>query len=274
KFLRTLTNLPPTPGNVLNLTLNGVALNYTVPPGATIALVTSNLTALINGPAVTNATGTLAIWHGDRIELHYTATNGPAAPIGLRIIVGEEDAPPVAPAAVSAGSSAGSASGLTTYLMASRSSFLPAPVCGIKACSVFGSVAAGAWIQARVSKVSGQQVIVSVTNPPTGTTLSNLTWQLVNRINTSPALQDLDGIVAEDFAGSWMGSASFNLRSRDQGSRSAATVVTMVGSTTLAVIPDVPMALRENLSDLHPRNHLYVMAGKTNLTVNFPLDTT
>jgi hypothetical protein len=33
-------------------------------------------------------------------------------------------------------------------------------------------------------------------------------------------------------------------------------------------------ALNQNVSDLQPRNHLYLTAGVTNLSLTFPLDTT
>ena len=38
--------------------------------------------------------------------------------------------------------------------------------------------------------------------------------------------------------------------------------------------PAGPQALDDNVSDLQPRNHLYLTAGATNLSLTFPLDTT
>ena len=42
-WLQTVTNIPPRQGNVLNVTLNGHSINYTVPASATIKSVTSGL---------------------------------------------------------------------------------------------------------------------------------------------------------------------------------------------------------------------------------------
>ncbi len=273
KFLRALTNLPPRAGNVLNLTLNGSALNYTVPVNSTIASVASGLAALINAPANTNATRIAAFTFGDRIELRYFATNRPASPRNLRGPVNSAASNLPNAAAVSAGSSAGAAGSLTTFLKASRNTFLASPASGVKACNIFGTVQAGTWERITVTKVTGAVVNLSVTNQVIGANVSDLTGQFLNLINATPALQDLDGVVAEDFAGAWSGSAAFNVRARGQGSRNAATKISLAGSASLAFLPSTEMALLDNLSDLQPRNHLYVTAGATNLTVNFTLNT-
>lgn len=44
--------------------------------------------------------------------------------------------------------------------------------------------------------------------------------------------------------------------------------------TSLVILPSSQRALTQNLSDLQPRNHLYVAAGASSLTTVFPLDTT
>jgi hypothetical protein len=49
--------------------------------------------------------------------------------------------------------------------------------------------------------------------------------------------------------------------------------VQLTSSDTVVLDPSAAGALTGNLSDLQPRNHLYVTAGATNLTVSFPLDT-
>jgi hypothetical protein len=50
--------------------------------------------------------------------------------------------------------------------------------------------------------------------------------------------------------------------------------VTITSSTNLAVFPSSTSPLEDNLSDLRPRNHLYLRAGMPTLTVNANLDTT
>jgi uncharacterized protein (TIGR03790 family) len=75
KFYQTVTNLGPSPGNQLTLTLQGYPVSYTVPANATVATVVTGLVAQINTPVVTNITKVLAFAHGDRIELRSLSTN-------------------------------------------------------------------------------------------------------------------------------------------------------------------------------------------------------
>ncbi len=75
KYFQTLTNLPPRPGNLFKVMLNGFPITYTVPANSTIASVTSGLAALLNNPATSNATKVKATAHGDRIELQSLSTN-------------------------------------------------------------------------------------------------------------------------------------------------------------------------------------------------------
>src|SRR5262249_30857823 len=72
QWQQTLTNIPPAPGNLLEITINGHTVDYTVPSSATIQTVASGLTEMINSSADTNITEVVAIPHGDRIELRST----------------------------------------------------------------------------------------------------------------------------------------------------------------------------------------------------------
>ena len=54
-----------------------------------------------------------------------------------------------------AGSSAGSADALTTFLTASRSTFLSSSANGLRAFNVAGTIAVGAWLQLSVTKTNG-----------------------------------------------------------------------------------------------------------------------
>jgi uncharacterized protein (TIGR03790 family) len=78
KYYETVTNLAPTTGNLLTVTLNGYPLTYTVPTNSTLSTIGAGLAALING--ATNATQVKALVHGDRIELQSVATNLMTAP--------------------------------------------------------------------------------------------------------------------------------------------------------------------------------------------------
>jgi uncharacterized protein (TIGR03790 family) len=168
----------------------------------------------------------------------------------------------------------GSADALTTFLTASRSTFLDSSANGLRTFNVTGTISVGATLQLSVTKTNGVAFSLSVTNQSSTAALFDLAQQLVTSINSSPALQGGDGLVAEDLNAGNMGTASFNLRARGAGRDAAAIQVQLTGSGGLGSSPSSAKCLNANLSDLQPRNHLYVSAGTSNLAVTFPLDTT
>src|SRR5205807_8481139 len=102
-YLQTVTNIAPRTNNILYVTLNGQQTNYTIPAGASIKSVVSNLTVRLNGAAYFSATKVQAFAHGDRIELRSTDLTKP----GSQIPVGVSN-------------SIGTAAILSTWLSASR----------------------------------------------------------------------------------------------------------------------------------------------------------
>src|SRR5208283_4544716 len=128
-----------------------------------------------------------------------------------------------------------------------------------------------------VTKTNGTLVTVTVTNTPPGTNTSGLTGQLINAINGNSTLQAADGLVAEDFfpyEGYGLPYTEFNLRARTAGWPASQIQVAFSGSPDLIISPGGTQALDQNVSDLQPRNHLYLTVGVTNLSLTFPLDTT
>ena len=98
-----------------------------------------------------------------------------------------------------------------------------------------------------------------------------LVGQLFTAINSNPNLQGSDGVLADDYVLN-PGSVTFNLYARSPGFQAAAIQVL---PAAYKVIMSTPQGtLTQNLSDLQPRNHLYVTAGASSLALNFPLDTT
>src|SRR6185295_8478050 len=71
---QTLTNIVPRQNNVLNVTLNGRSMNYTVPAGATIRSVATGLASLLNASSNKSISQVSAVAHGDRVELQSTNT--------------------------------------------------------------------------------------------------------------------------------------------------------------------------------------------------------
>jgi uncharacterized protein (TIGR03790 family) len=75
KFFQTVTNIPPRPGNILTVNLEGYPVSYTVPTNATLSSVVTGLAARINTPWLTNITKIAAFAKGDRIELRSMSSN-------------------------------------------------------------------------------------------------------------------------------------------------------------------------------------------------------
>jgi uncharacterized protein (TIGR03790 family) len=257
---QTSTNIPPAAGNQLYVTINGCTTNYMVPTNATIKSVASGLADVLNQPAYAQQSKAQAVAYGDRIVLQSTDTNTPGAQIP-----------------VSVSTAIGSASALTAFVAASRTNFLDTVAYGLRGFFMSNTPGVGDYLQLIVTKTNGTQVTLAVTNSSPGTNTSGLTGQLINAINNNGTLQAADGLVAEDFFpydGYGLPYAEFNLRARTAGWPAAQIQVTLSGSSNLVVNPGGTQTLDQNLSDLQPRNHLYLTAGVTNLSFTFPLDTT
>jgi len=260
-FLRTLTNLPPQSGNMLSVTVGGRTASLTVPPGAALGALASNLAVAINAPAVGGAAAVSATAIGDRVELHGTAVATSGSQIGLSTSV-----------------AAGPAGAQTTFLQTSGTTFLDTIASGFRAFTVQNTPAVGDYLQLVVGKVSGQSVTNSVTNTVSGTSLSTLVNNLVGLVNADLRLQDSDGLTAIDwFNGDIYGEptvSGFNVEANSPGWAAAQISTTLSSSTNLVATPGDLQALVDNLGDLQPRAHLYVTAGATRFPLTFALDTT
>ena len=257
---QTLTNIPPTAGNQLYVTINGWILYYTVPTNATIKSVAAGLADALDQTTYVLLSEAQAAASGDRIGLQFTDINTPGPQIP-----------------VNAGSTMGLAPALTTFVAVGTTNFLDTVACGLRAYSAANTPAVSNYLQLVVTKTNGTQVTLAVTNTAPGTNISSLTQQLVDAVNSNSILQAADGLVAEDFipydSSGWP-YAQFNLRARTAGWLASQIQVTFTGSAGLNLSPTGSQALNQNLSDLQPRNHLYITAGVNNLSLTFPLDTT
>jgi hypothetical protein len=265
-WLQTLTNIPPAVGNQLFVTINGCVTNYTVPTNATIKSVAAGLAGLLNQPAYAGQSKEVATAYGDRIELQYTDIST----LGVQI-------------PVSVSNAIGSASALTTFVVASETNFLDTVATGYYGSDGTGFSAAnppnvGDYLQVVVTKTNGTQVTLTITNTAPGTNISGLAGELMSAINSNSTLQAADGLVAGDFIPyDYYYSISyvqFNLYARTPGWPASQILVDFSGSPDLNLTPTNTQALNQNVSDLQPRNHLYITAGVTNLPLTFPLDTT
>ena len=180
-----------------------------------------------------------------------------------------------------AASAIGSGNRLSTYLSASQPTFLASSAQGIQGysqLSLTNLVSTNSWIEFSITKTNGQTVVVAVTNLSHGNP-ATLVGQLVAAINTNSALQGSDGVVAGDYLvnpyGTKINNTVFNLYARSPGYQAAAIqVILTVSSSVPTITPAGNTTLTQNLSDLQPRNHLYVTAGASSVALTFPLDTT
>jgi uncharacterized protein (TIGR03790 family) len=257
-WAQTLTNIPPSQGSLLSIDLNGQAMTYTVPAGATLKSVTADLSDLLNSQTVSTLVATTA--QGDRLELASLDITTPGSLVP-----------------VSTSNSPNGAGPLTVFLTVARSSFLDTIASGMRNFVFSNAPPAGSSLNLSVIKTNGAQFSVNATNSPGDTTLSNLVQQLVIQINSDTDLLGLDGLHAEDYIADLPPPnevVEFNLVPNSPGWAAAEIQVSLTPSPGITVDPADIVALDENLGDLQPRNHLYVTAGVTNLSQTFSLDTT
>ena len=181
---------------------------------------------------------------------------------------------PVGKVQITAGSAAGSASAATTFLNASSKIFPESSACAYGPCWVNGRPAVGDWVQFNLIKTNGNSVAVAVTNQTSGARAFDLIQQLYSLINLNASLQGSDGVFAETITTNLFTKASFNVRARGAGTDAAAVRMFLTGAGSSQLSPSSPVTLTANLSDVQPRNHLYVSAGTGRFLLNFPLDTT
>jgi uncharacterized protein (TIGR03790 family) len=271
-FAQTLTNIAPGETNILYVTINGFPTNYTVSAGATLKSVTSNLVACLNATNYTDLTRVRATAYGDRVGLQsFDITR-----LGINTSLQVSNSP-------------GSAASLTTFIQPARSNFLDKVAFGMRHYVVTNSqvtVGVGDYLQCVLIKTNNSVVTVAVTNSTSGAALNTLCQSLLSAINTNAAMQSADGMVVEDINmhedwpynqyiyGYDDHSGEFNIYARTPGWPESQVQVAISGSPAFTVFDAGTNRLDENVSDLQPRNHLYVMAGVTNLTFTFPLDTT
>jgi uncharacterized protein (TIGR03790 family) len=265
-FFQTITNIPPRTNNILYVTINGVQTNYTIPAGASIKSVTSNLTVRLGGSAYVSATKVRPFTHGDRIELQSTNISQSGAQVS-----------------VSVSNSLGTASTLATFVSASQNTFLDTAARGMRSYTITNVPNVGDFLQLIAVKTNGQLFSVSVTNTVGGTTIAQFAKSFFNAVNTNPSLSSADGLVVEDIVmhedysfafGPDDHSGDFDIHPRSPGWPQSQMKLRILGSPTFTITPSGTNQLDSNLPDLCPRNHLYVTAGLTNLPATFAFNTT
>lgn len=168
-------------------------------------------------------------------------------------------------------SDAGSGPALSTFLSAAQPQFMASPADGMQSYTVISNLPpTNAWMRFTFIKTNGAVVTIAITNQ-SGENSGAMAGQMYNAINTNPALQGGDGAQAEDFVPIF-GAVSFNIYARSPGLGAAQLQVQPAYSNLLMTAPQGP--LTQNISNLEPRNHIYLTAGASRLTLAFPLATT
>lgn len=260
-FAGTLTNVAPAPGNDVSVTISNAAagtsygFNYVVAPGDTVRTISSNLALVLNG--ITSLTQVLAAQYGDRIQLQSLNPAVRGAQLFLSVT-----------------SSPGTAKDLTTFIHASRTNFLDTVAYGYQSYEVdnTNSLNPGDYLQIMVLETNNTRVSLAVTNTVAGGNYVTLVEELLSAINSSPALQGPGGLNAQDFTTIY-GPALFNLYANSPGWDAAAIQVAFHSSPDMQVSPSGTQVLEANLSDLQPRDHVYITAGVTNLPLTFAFNT-
>jgi uncharacterized protein (TIGR03790 family) len=271
-YAQTLTNIAPRQGNILYVTINGFRTNYTIPAGATLKSVTSNLVVCLSGTGYTNLTRVRAAAYGDRIGLQSFDITRLGTNTMLQV-----------------SNSQGSAAWLTTFSQPARSNFLDKAAFGMRGYLITNSVPTvpvGGYLKCVLIKTNNSVVTIAITNSTSGAMLNDFGHSFLDAINTNAAMQSADGILVNEINmhedepyrtyvyGPNDHSGEFNIYAQSPGWPESQVQVAISGSSSFIIQDPGTNHLDDNVSDLQPRNHLYLTAGVTNLTLTFPLDTT
>ena len=173
----------------------------------------------------------------------------------------------------SVSSTAGNGGRLLTFLRAAQPQFMASQALGMQSYMVISNTPTNGWMQFTFTRTNGEVVSITVTNQPQSPENSfALARQMYNAIDANPALQGSDGVQATDFVAT-ANLVSFDLYAQSPGLAAAQLrVQSKCGGSLYMSTPQG--TLTENLSNLEPRNHLYVTAGANRLALTFPFATT
>lgn len=251
RYVQTLTNLLPSPGNLLTGVIGGSQFEYSVPALATLSQVAGDLAGALN-QQLNGVVQVEAV--GDRLRLKQLASEPEMV--------------------LSASAGQGMAETLTTTLSAARPGFLPSPAMGVREFEITNAPAVGDWVGLSVVKTNGSLVFLAVTNLDAQATAETFARSLTNRINSHPDLQLPDGLRAVGLNVPYGSTrAVFELYANRAGRPAAAIRAAFQTGGSVTLLPAGTNDLTLNLNDLYPRNHLYLAAGVPLIRGAFPFDT-
>jgi uncharacterized protein (TIGR03790 family) len=252
-FVQTVTNVPPTAGNTLSVTVGGATASYTVAQGDSLWSAAAGLASALT--AQTNATGIQVETVGDRLVLRSQSVAVPGSQISLQAVA-----------------AAGPAPVLTSFATTVLPTFLDTTAYGYHFVQASSNLAVGDWLQLTFIETNGTQVTLAATNTQSGAKISSFLQGLMNQINTNSVLQTAEGVTASELLATTNG-YGFLINASSPGWPSAQIQTIFTGSTNLEPAPLGASALDDNAPDLQPRAHVYLRSGATSLPVQFTLDT-
>jgi uncharacterized protein (TIGR03790 family) len=254
-FVETITNILPSAGNKLSVTINNTPVNYAIAPGDSLGSAASGLASAL--AAQENTMGVQAVAVGDRLVLR----SQNVATLGSQI-------------SVRASATLGAGGSLTSFATAAEPTFLDSTAYGYQLVQASNNPVMGDWLQMTIVKTNGTQVSLAVTNFQTGQSITSFLQVLMNEINGTNILQTADGVTASDLLEWNTDSYGFLVNASSPGWPAAQIQAVLTGSPDMGITPNTTNTLDNNVNDLQPRAHVYLDCGAVLLPVNFTLDTT
>jgi uncharacterized protein (TIGR03790 family) len=253
-FDRRLTSLGPTAGATFSATVNGITVNHTVASNSTISSIAKSWADAMNTQS--NATRVIAHPAGDRIELQSLLTGTPGSNVTL---------------------AASGDGALPSRVYPASQVFLDSIATGYRDLFITNAPVVGDWLRLDVVKTNGMEFHFAATNTVLGTTTGALFQQVLAQVEATPALGGPDGIhtdVSFDYAGDGLAAAEAVLAANSAGWPAAQISLSLSSSSNLVVTSTGATHMDDNVSDLRPRNCLFLTAGATTLPVRSTIDTT
>lgn len=257
RYSGIVTNVPPAPGNIVTVVINGSNRSYTVTAGDTIFSLAENLTEEINSSPDLGVTASAS---GDRVVIKQDALGVDADGWTCAALV-----------------SAGTASVTTVYAHVPSTNFLESILPAREGLSLSGTSKSGDVVRATITRLDGVPFTNEYTVTANGTTPFTIISGLGAIISADINLQSTIGCLGKNADTSDGNSGEMWLFSRTNTWEGVDLFVDYevdkVGGSTLSG-PDFADNFNDNASVLGARATIFISAGATQLNPVVSMDTT
>ncbi len=251
-WLTTLTNVAPTEGNEISVTIGAVTNTYTVPNGGTIFAAARGLADAINA-TVTNVSARAS---GDRIAL----IADPAADEAQNLDY-------------SVAADAGLAPQLSIGAFAATTNLLPTTYFAREIFDLTGMAATNETLSLTVTLTNGL-IASNVVNVSSGTFAFAAIKALMNTVNSNLTLQGLDGVQARNYAAGYWG-FEMELAARNPGREGMGIHVDYsISGPGLQTNQNFSDYMNDNSGTMGARGMIFISAGHSSVTCSYSLATT